>query len=219
MDTRNVRGAVQNRAPRIVIKETRERFYFGIPYPELLREGKWRFVSVGGGAKLTKEGRLYLKEQFPDIQFKPNSMDARFTIPETQLDQVFAVILDNGKHVAEMDTSREIWEELCGDELPARILEIAEVRRMNSVYLGPMYQPRIGLARSIHEPGGLTRRLFRLHELEVPEEVYQRLRASPFVRFFPTEQLPGVDDDEPKTVCDPEDPSRTIEIATNLFAF
>ncbi len=219
METRMVSGAVQNRAPRLVVKETGQTCYFGIPYPEMLRQGVWRFVSVGGAAKLTRDGRLYLQERFPDIRFRAGSMDARFEIPETQLDQVFAVILDNGVQMAEMDTAREIWEELCGNELPEPILDVADVRRMHSTYVTPMYQPRVGLARSVNRPGMLIRRLLRLHELSVPQDVFLRLVRSPYVRFFSPDMLLGVDDPEAKAVPDPKDPTRTIEIGTNLFAF
>lgn len=221
MDARIVRGAVQNRAPRLVIKDgnPEQKYYFGIPYPDFLHRGKWRIVSVGGAAKLTKKGRMELQQRFPNLRFRSNSMDVRFTVPETDLDQVLAVFLERGREAAETDASREIWEELCGEELPERILQPSDVRSIEVRYITPMYQPRVGMAASVHEPDQMIRRLLRLHELVVPEDVYWKLRKSPYVRFFPPEALPGVDDAEPKEVLDPEDPSRTIEIANNLFVF
>ncbi len=221
MDARVVRGAVQNRAPRLVIKDENPelKYYFGIPYPDLFHQGKWRFVSVGGAAKLTKEGRVEVQRRFPGLRFRSNSMDVRFTVSETDLDQVLAVFLERGEDAAETDTSREIWEELCGVELPKQILPSSDFRSIEFRYVTPMYQPRVGMAASVHEPDQLVRRLLRLYELVVPMEVFRKLEKSPYVRFFLPEQLPGVDDPDPKKVLDPKDPSRTIEIANNLFVF
>lgn len=224
---RLVHGSVQNRAPRLRVKRedgtVGDVVYFAIPYPKMLHAGRWRFVSAGGAAKLTKEGRRLLLARFPGIILLPNNMDARFWVKEAELDQVFAVILDGGEAIAEIGSAREIHEEMTGHELsPAfsPILDTAAVNRIRATYVTPMYQPRVGLASSINAPGEQVRRLMRLHQLEVPQDVYDRLAASPLVRIFRDPSvLPGVDDAEHKTVSDPRRPGETMEIGTNLFVF
>ncbi len=222
MDDPVVRGSVSNRAPRLVVKETGEVKYFGVLYPPAFKQGRFRFVSVGGGAKMSHESQAILRNKFPEIRFT-QGLDARFAIPASSMDAVLAEFRRHGDWFAETDPRREFLEELAQEvyhPLCDTILAPTHAKEITARFVSHAVQPEEGFFSSIREPEMHIRRFMRLYELLVSQEVYDALRRSPAVWMCDDPLLlPGAQEDGARVLRDDTRPGGQVEVASNIFVF
>lgn len=208
---------VSHRAPRLRVIGTDTVRYFGIPDPKCEREGKVRrWVSVGGGAKLTALGMSTAKHLTGCRLVNGN--DARFEVQEAALPELIGLFYARICAFIEVAADREVIEELgLTETFPEPILKPAAVRAITSQYIETVIQPISGFARSNRDGRLRAKRVYHVSELLVTPEVHYALveaANSPNrrVRFFDdTSVLPLPGDVEPRVLSDGE------EIGNNLF--
>lgn len=184
MSKGHVRVSVANLATYVKNAVTGEVTAVGIINEKKLQKGEILLQSLGGGAKMSTHGKSILVDAF-DATFAPEgdetSDDARFTIDESQFDMVLALFKNLAPDFCELDPLREVKEEFKGNLGDVKS-ELLGVFRQESAEDGTGTSERA----SKDVP---TRRLFYVHCLILPDDVYQHFLAHESIRSFTGAEL------------------------------
>lgn len=206
MESKRVRVSIANLAWYVRIKQNDVRYPFAILNPNKLKKGECQYMALGGGAMLTESGKKALEESFDASDFELDKhtglFDARFQIYEKDLEAMFGLFSNiNGiMKTYEQDRTLDIMAELSGKEFPGyeRILDDDEVKLVKANFVKVVRQKPSEAAVDTSARGASaevpTRRLFRIYELVMPKELYQRkLLHSPVVKILSDDELKTTD--------------------------
>ena len=180
----------------------------------MTKEGKKRYQAIGGGAKLSQEAIVQLREEFPSIRFREGeeSDDARFYLPlpdgatveamaseEQQAEandiqnafvhSVLDRFSEQNPALFEASSEREFMEELTESKLgQAPVLTEDDVRAVQIKYEGVISPIQWGARTSARagSAGGYYR-LFHLFDIAVSEEIFAKMQASPLIKILSEE--------------------------------
>lgn len=196
-----IRASIANLAWFARVHGTAIRHPFGILNQKKFREGKRQYCALGGGAMLTEEGKRLLEEQVAasDFELDPHTgfFDARFQIDASHLESVFEHFESGLNAIYEQNPTLDIRAEITGAE-PGHesIFTADEMKMIRVVPFGNIRQKQaeVGTDTSARASVDMpTRRLFRIFELVMPNELFEKLQLSWAVRFFSDEELRTTD--------------------------
>lgn len=167
--------------------------YFGVLSPSKFRKGERQFQPLGGGAEITPEAKAKLEDLGAEFEA---GMDARFTIPADEFEDVYAKFAGEAGNFFERDVERELHEELCDEEIPGMpsVLSKEEAGRIKISYAGVVSQVPVEpkLDTSPNTASVPSRRLFHIFELTVPADVYEKMTKSEALHFYSEEEVKEV---------------------------
>lgn len=196
-----VRASFANLAWFARVHGTVIRHPFGILNQKKFKEGQRQYCALGGGAMLTEAGKRLFEEQVDASNFEldPHSgfFDARFQVDESHLNLVFEYFESGPNAIYEQDPTLDIRAELTGAE-PGHesIFTVAELKMIRVVPFGDVRQKpaEVGTDTSARASSLMpTRRLFRIFELVMPNELFEKIQRSPNVRFLSDAELATTD--------------------------
>lgn len=179
-----IRVSVGSIAPRLRIIETGKEHYFGLVNRKKLAKGEQAFSALGGAVEMTEAGRAKLTESI-DARFQEGA-DARFVIDGSRLEKAFDLFRRRDPSLNEIGMEREIREELGKIELKGQsepILTPDDLAGIKVRFIDTTPQPQ-SRGTSAREGELSTRRIFYIHEIEIPENVFKKLGKSPYIRIF-----------------------------------
>jgi hypothetical protein len=185
-----IRVSVGNLAPRLMVAETGEAFFFGILNRGALMQGRRLVSAVGGAAEMTEAGKALLASRF-GAEFQ-EGMDARFLVEEGRLEEVLQLFEARDTSLYEIDPSRELMEELATKELPiqdAPALTSEEAASLTVRFAKTARQRARGSTSAREVEGMPTRRLFNLFEIVAPMAVVEKLKQSSAIYFLSEEEI------------------------------
>ena len=177
---------------------TAERVQFGILNPAKLAKGVKQYMALGGGAMLTQQGKEFLEKEFGATDFEPEGrpgvFDARFRADAEHLEPIFRMF---GLHqpAFELNPTLDIMEELSGKEHPESGPGLLKEKDLERVFCTFRFSIRQAPAKTGEDTSSrasdslATRRLFRVCELQMPEDVYLQFVSSPGVKVLSEEEL------------------------------
>lgn len=151
------------------------------------------FSASGGAVRLTERGKQYLKEKFGADNFeREEDMDARFTVPKDKHEEVLAFFENPNPEyfdIAPTDMLKEL--EKGSNPAAAGALTKEDIARIKVVRVDASRQPPPESEQDGDDDSSKpkNRRLFHRYEIIVPPDVYEKLKASPGVRFFTDEEV------------------------------
>lgn len=199
---------------------------FGIPNSKKLVEGTMIYQALGGAAELTDEGKEFFGRKFCAEKFEKDKrtgrFDARFLVGEENLEEVFSMFASMAEKAGQYEWSPigDILDELSGKEFPGMgaIVSPDEMAGTEIVYVKTVRQAiaddGVGTSDRAASVAVPTRRMFRLYKIVVDDKLYEKLRASPILRFFTEEELASTEGGKKKGVT-----SDGYALADNLFQF
>lgn len=151
------------------------------------------FSAAGGAIRLTKKGKRYLKRKFGADNFeREEDGDARFTVPQDKHEAVLAFFENPDPRyfdIAPTDMLKEL--EKGSNDAAKGALTKADIARIKVVRIDTSRQPPAESegtdAQDTNKP--VNRRLFYRYEIVVPPDVYEKMKASPGIRFFTDEEV------------------------------
>jgi hypothetical protein len=184
-----VRISIGNLAVRMVEAETSDTAEFGLLNSAAYRKGNHLYAALGGAAELKPLGRQFLRNTFGARDFEGD--DARFTVDDDKIEEVFAFFKKRDLTMIEADPTREIIEELVLEKIPGMgtILSPEDAALIRVQFLTTIEQPEGGTTSARERAEMPTRRLFHLFEISVPVDVSAKLLRHPSVRIFTREEL------------------------------
>ncbi len=203
-----VRFAIINVVNQVIVAETGESFHIAHLGKPIVIDGKEykRYQALGGGAKVTAEGREYLERVYKaEFGRKDRSSeeadDARFYVPLKEdfrtsgeaRNQFVASILEefNKKddQFFELDIVRELHEDLVFEG----ILTEEEFVRVATKYKGAvspiLWKTRTSEREKAEIPSFRT---FHLHDITVPQELFNKLRASKYLHILTQDDVEAI---------------------------
>lgn len=197
-----VRASIGNLAWYARVNGTAMRHPFGILNQKMFKEGTRQYCALGGRAMLTETGKSLLQQAVAasEFEFDPYTgfFDARFRIDAIHLESVFEHFEAGPNSSYEQDPTLDIVAELTGTEPGHEVIFTADEMEMIRVVLfGTVRQKpaEIGTETSVRASSEMsTHRLFRIFELVMPNELFEKLQLSSAVRFFSDEELRTTDD-------------------------
>jgi hypothetical protein len=180
-------------------------------------------MALGGGMMLTDRGKKFLEQEFGAFDFERDHLtskfDARFRLCDpSHVEKVFAAVGNRNfmfRHEYETDPTLDIFAELIGAEPGhVRIVSGSDIERVKISFVGSVRQaaPLPGTDTSLRAGDVPTRRIFQVHELIMPEDLYDAFVHSPQVKVLDAAEL--------ATTAGGSSPGRTHDgrvIQNNLF--
>lgn len=211
-----VRVSVSNLVRECRVKETGETHFIAMQGKPLKKDGKEypKFQAIGGGVKLTPEGKKQLMEKFNaqfGLQGRPaeENDDARFILdlpkemqefPEyteeqkneaaekrnQYMEQVLSFFFEKDNPLFEEDVMRETLEDL------GSVMSEEENNKISTKYESTVSPIQWKTKTSERETGIPSFRLFRLFTLEVPQDIFDRMQKSDTIRILSKEDIKAI---------------------------
>lgn len=202
MEEKRVRVSIANLAWSVRTTHGRSWHPFGIVNQKKLAKGERWYGALGGGVMLTQQGKEELEHFYgaSDFEFDAHSgfFDARFQVDEeTDLEGVFSMFPIKADKAYEQDPTLDIVGELTGSEPGHESIFTADEAKMIEVI--PVRVVRQKPAAAGADTSGRassdipTLRLFRIFELAMPYDLFEKMLRSPAVRLFSSEELATTD--------------------------
>jgi hypothetical protein len=189
-----------NIVTKIVNKDTGKSNFLGLINKKALEEkGQRLYTAIGGAAELTESGKEKLKTDLHAVFDNEDSLDARFTVPNSKVDETLSLFKKRDPEFAEIDPKREIMEELCTKELPLQdspILNPEEAESIEIKHAATLRQasPKSGKGTSARESdSNPSRRIFNVFDMLVPSAVFDKIINSPAIKIFTGEEMKTIE--------------------------
>lgn len=194
-----VRVSVSNLVHKIRVRESGETYQIAMRNEKVWKEkGEGKYQALGGAAKMTKEGKAALINQYGaefGLPGRPleEADDARFMLSlEGQGKQNVSDVLDAfsvlDPSLFEDDVLRETHEDL----VSTGVISEEEFSQIAARYEGAVSPLKWKEKTSERETGTPSERIFHLFELEVPEAIFQKMQESESLRVLSEEDIDAI---------------------------
>ncbi|MEK7581922.1 MAG: hypothetical protein AAB488_01165 [Patescibacteria group bacterium] len=207
-----IRISVSNLLKALRVEETGEIYFIAMRGKPIKIEGveKPRYQALGGGAKVTREGREKIEKEFGasfGISGRPSEEndDARFFVPLPEnlrsndkeseaernkfISEVLSEFSEGNKELFELDITRELKEDLVSSE----VISEKDFDSISTNYTGTispiLWKEATSERMSSEIP---SYRLFHLHDAVIPSRVFEKIRNSPEIRVLSKSDIDAV---------------------------
>ncbi len=194
--------SVHNLVRRIRVRETDEVFYLAMQGKPITLDGveRKRFQAIGGAVKVTEQLRKKLKDklgaQFGTTGSAEENDDARFHLPipeelramddatsQKRVAYIWSVInkfSDISSKEFETSVQREMHEDFVGKG----IISESDFAGVTSRYVGGVTPIQFSYSTSARGGAAPSHRLFHLHDIEVSEEVFNKISSNSKIKIL-----------------------------------
>lgn len=188
-ESEKMRVSVANLVRRIKVKETGEVIYFAVSDK---KKTKWQ--ALGGGLQVKEHFKSLLESLGAEfLESKSDANDARFKLDVSRFGMISILFSELLPEHAEADPVRELVGELTQETYDGQsILDKDDLQDLKYSYIGTVSQlPQGGVVTERAEKVGIpTRRIFNHFEIELPQEVVNKMKSKKdLVKFFDIGEL------------------------------